>query len=690
MLDVNRLEGVCYVKHRDTIEDLDQYRRQLDCFYITSTELEDNHVDEHSKKVVPLLKEEHMICEPREKEHLEEMKRSEYTLANHKPLNALDIFSGCGGLSLGMKRSGLVQTKYSVEFNCGAAITYKKNFPGATVYNQCANMLLKRAIKTHQNESIPTAKDFMGQPLPDMPQPGDVDLIYCGPPCQGFSGINRFKKANDIKNSLIATTLSYVDFYRPKYFLLENVRGLLNFRLGGNQAGINRVEGGIKMGYVKFIMRCLTHMGYQVRISIQQAGNFGLAQSRRRVIIWGTHLGLKLPDYPQPTHCFNRSGSVSLALPNGGNYVSSDRSNNCAPHPPVTIYEAIADLEGFEYRNPCRVYPNDSSADDSGIQRYPRLPVGGHSYVGKMKADYVQPPFSEFQRIMRKDASLCHNHVTRPFNDITIERICCVHMTPGSDHSSLPEKLKPWCLSHKDSAAARHNGWKGLFGRLDYKGHFLTALTDIQPMGKQGTVLHPSQRRVLSVRECARAQGFPDDFIFSSHHPDDTKDMHRQVGNAVPPPLGSALASQLALALADNIQPSSDTKPEEESEDLEEVFEQALDSRLAALSLSGLSGSSSQSKRSRNANPVDPSQTLITASLPPPPSLRPRNQLKSFKELSEDDSDDNFYKPKASSSRSAAKVDAVSSDVKLIPVVEIPPSKYRYIGSSSSNDEAME
>jgi DNA (cytosine-5)-methyltransferase 1 len=56
---------------------------------------------------------------------------------------------------------------------------------------------------------------------------------------------------------------------------------------------------------------------------------------------------------------------------------------------------------------------------------------------------------------------------------------------------ALPEKLKPWCLSHKDSAASKHNGWKGLFGRLDNNGHFLTALTDIQPMGKQGVCIEP-------------------------------------------------------------------------------------------------------------------------------------------------------------------------------------------------------
>lgn len=61
----------------------------------------------------------------------------------------------------------------------------------------------------------------------------------------------------------------------------------------------------------------------------------------------------------------------------------------------------------------------------------------------------------------------------------------------------------PWCLPN---TAERHNGWRGLFGRLDWRGHFPTSVTDPQPMGKVGQVFHPDQDRIVSVRECARAQ----------------------------------------------------------------------------------------------------------------------------------------------------------------------------------------
>ncbi len=61
----------------------------------------------------------------------------------------------------------------------------------------------------------------------------------------------------------------------------------------------------------------------------------------------------------------------------------------------------------------------------------------------------------------------------------------------------------PWCLPN---TADRHNGWRGLYGRLDWGGHFPTSTTDPQPMGKVGQVLHPDQHRIVSVRECARSQ----------------------------------------------------------------------------------------------------------------------------------------------------------------------------------------
>lgn len=157
--------------------------------------------------------------------------------------------------------------------------------------------------------------------------------------------------------------------------------------------------------------------------------------------------------------------------------------------------------------------------------------------------------------------------------------------------------LIPWCLPH---TADRHNNWAGLYGRLEWDGFFSTTVTNPEPMGKQGRgnhnafliqsaincgiqfitvlqkqkpvtlivisifvclVLHPEQHRVVSVRECARSQGFPDRYLFYGS----VLDKHRQVGNAVPPPLGCALGREVlkALALTRNNKKSTKFCPQE-------------------------------------------------------------------------------------------------------------------------------
>ncbi|KAJ2725504.1 hypothetical protein GGI07_001260 [Coemansia sp. Benny D115] len=517
-----------------------------------------------------------------------DLPRTSFMRGKH-PLRALDLFSGCGGLTQGMDQSGIVKTMWAVEFMESAAITFSKNHPHAQVYNQCSNLLLDSAIKAHQGiQFAPLVNKFDGTPLPPMPQPGDVDFIYCGPPCQGFSRCNRFLKADDIKTSLVANALSYVDFYRPTYFLLENVRGLLNYRLGGVQQGKGRIGGGIEMGMLKFILRTLTTMGYQTRFYVLQAGNYGLAQSRRRLFVWGCKRGCKLPGVPHPLTTFEKSNQTNINFPDGTVYSPFGHLNGNAPHHAITVEDAIGDLPKFEFINPAIVYPDPDIElrNPDWEQLYAVYGSGPGvsaaaaelSYVGRMVREYTEQPKSEFQRLRRRKQQICmpgmdntydelvehlYNHACRKFNALNIERICRVVLEPGKDHSSLPEKLKPWCLTSEHSAASRHNGWKGLYGRVNPKGCFGTALTEMSPMGKSGTVLLYDQRRVLSVRECARAQGFPDTFRLYDFDERSVKDMHKQVGNAVPPPLAYALSLELRDALfADYLAHSPESSPD--------------------------------------------------------------------------------------------------------------------------------
>ncbi|KAJ1965875.1 hypothetical protein IWQ62_002557, partial [Dispira parvispora] len=372
-----QLEGKCWVEHASRISDLELYKaNDPNAFYVEFEDiaLPTRSHQKHIQEFQTLVPEGIVQCQTCYAHHCERQLRKRQLvttvasppdveciqmentasdlvppqLRHQKPLVALDIFSGCGGLTAGMEACGLVHTKYAVEFMPSAALTFERNYPSATVYNQCANLLLARAIMEHVDGQIPPpAEDFLGRPLASMPPPGAVDFIYCGPPCQGFSGINRFPKADDIKNTLVTTSLSYVDFYRPRFFLLENVQGMVHFKLGGEQSGSTKIVGGIKMGVIKFIVRALTSMGYQTRFSVQQAANHGVPQSRRRLFIWGARRGEPLPVFPQPSTCFDGARAIALKLPRNPAYITNKRTNGAAPYPKVSIQDAICDLPAF-------------------------------------------------------------------------------------------------------------------------------------------------------------------------------------------------------------------------------------------------------------------------------------------------------------------------------------------------------
>jgi DNA (cytosine-5)-methyltransferase 1 len=97
-----------------------------------------------------------------------------------------------------------------------------------------------------------------GQAL--QPPKDGVEVLCGGPLCQGFSGMNRFKSReySSSRNSLIVSYLSYCDYYRPRFFILENVRNFVSFKR-------NMV--------LKLTMRCLVRMGYQCTFGVLQAGN---------------------------------------------------------------------------------------------------------------------------------------------------------------------------------------------------------------------------------------------------------------------------------------------------------------------------------------------------------------------------------------------------------------------------------
>lgn len=453
----------------------------------------------------------------------EKGKRAEQTggtQADPISLSTMDIFAGCGGLSEGMHQAKAAVTKWAIEYEEPAAESFKLNNPEAAVFCNNCNVLLHAAmVKAGQEtdcmaseEAVQGSNMLTSEEKENLPGPGEVDFICGGPPCQGYSGMNRFNKGNwsMVQNSMVMSFLSYADFYRPRYFLLENVRNFVSHN---------------KSFTFRLTLRSLLDMGYQVRFGVLNAGNFGVSQSRKRTFIWAAAPQENLPSWPRLMHCF-RTPQLTIKLPDDVQYTAVPQTDG-APLRPVTVHDAIGDL------------PPITNGHDSEV------------------SSYSKPPSSAFQISVRGSCDVLYDHVCKYMNELNMERCRCIPKDcPGADWRVLEEivakdpsrkqfkgqPLVPWCLPN---TADRHNGWRGLFGRLDWSGHFPTSTTDPQPMGKVGQVFHPEQDRIVSVRECARAQGFPDRHRFVGN----VQNKHRQVGNAVPPPLAAALGRELRKAL---------------------------------------------------------------------------------------------------------------------------------------------
>ncbi|PAA75726.1 hypothetical protein BOX15_Mlig007124g1 [Macrostomum lignano] len=537
-----RVRGLCTVVHADELEGLYTSPEQFflsgpDRFYY------DTQFDADTGQM-------ESVCVEQESVDLQAMRDEAAQLAQVKPLRCLDVFSGCGGLSEGLHQAGAAVTHWAIERDPDAAKAFALNHPDCAVLTDDCNRLLRLAM-----DGVSETPDSRRLPIP---QRGQVQLLCGGPPCQGYSGMNRFsaREASKLKNSLVASFLSYADFYRPDYFLLENVR---------NFAAYN------KSCVLQLTMRCLLAMGYQLGAAILQAGQFGVPQTRRRLIILAAAPGRQFAQFPIAVHSFSPKACAGLALLVGDRRYEPPTSpaSGCFSGPlrPITVGDALSDL--------------------------PVIDSGGASRLDQ-PAPYGSKPKTHYQLIMRAgrldNSDKLTDHVTKQLTPLVEARLALIPTCPGADWRDLPNveitlsdgslarrlrythgdrgvcpcaikpgkcdsqakqlnTLIPWCLPHTGD---RHNHWAGLYGRLDVEGFFSTTVTNPEPMGKQGRVVHPTQNRVVSVRECARSQGFPDAYRFAG----DLVARHRQIGNAVPPPLARALGVQLVRALAAAVQDS--------------------------------------------------------------------------------------------------------------------------------------
>ena len=385
-------------------------------------------------------------------------------------MNAFDLFAGAGGLSLGMEKAG-INVKWANEIDPNACETYRNSHPNTTLFMEDANTLLPRIIRGAER----------------MPKPGDVDLIAGGPPCQGFSGFNRFRNPGDPRNSLMETFLAFVDFLKPRYILLENVPGMLSLGKGATP---------------KLLLNTLNQLGYSTRLGILQAGYYGLPQNRWRVFIWGAYGDLPVPEFPKPKYNFPKTTIFGATQFRDCVIKPQKHDKNLLPF--VTVGDAISDL--------------------------PKIENGG----GIDEVLYALEPLSEYQRMLRNEKGYTYNHTTKKLGKIQFERCLALSNKNGSGWPDLPDNLKPRNLSKYGDTR-----YQNRFGKLSPNGVFNTILS--RPHPYWSAVFHPDQDRVISVRESARAQSFPDSVRFYGKQ----TSQYQQIGNAVPVLLAYEIFSML-------------------------------------------------------------------------------------------------------------------------------------------------
>lgn len=352
-------------------------------------------------------------------------------------LRVVDLFAGCGGLTLGFHRAGFGSVA-AVEHNRFAAATYGANFSDTHVF--CGDI-----------------KEWAEGKLPE------ADVIIGGPPCQGFSNLNRkSKKAPDDRNDLWSAYVDVVAKIQPKIFLLENVDRFFTSAqlesLRDEQMPGGRLE------------------NYKIDAAIVRATDFGAAQLRKRTIVIGT-----------------RDDISQLRVPKGR--VKKIR----------TVRKALKKV--------------NQKVPTTDIQ----LPAG------RVKQDPDGAMAGPF-----KTSEL---HLTRNYEDKSIERF--EHIREGGNRFNLPDYLKSPCwIKHKSGAG-------DVMGRLHWDRPSVTIRTEFFKPEK-GRYLHPEENRAITHREAALLQGFPEDFKWYGSK----VEIARQIGNAVPVELATALASRIAKHLA--------------------------------------------------------------------------------------------------------------------------------------------
>lgn len=436
-------------------------------------------------------------------------------------MNYIDLFAGAGGLSEGFHNVGFNPVAH-VEMSREACHTlrtrlawyYLNNQKNREPYNaylrqqitreqlwklipeSLLNSVINQPIGEETREEIFSQIDAQLALLPENDR--QVDLIIGGPPCQTFSVAGRARKGReameqDPRSRLYLQYAKFLEKYQPRMFVFENVLGMLSFR---------------QSQQLDMIREAFREVGYGMDVREWNARDFGVLQSRDRLVIIGWRIGEEHLGYP----AFHTISPKQRDAHTVGEVLAN--------LPPLTISEeGNKGKKGGPY--PVFDYP-------TRLER-------------NLETDYV------INSRLRELCPVLTWHVARPqtATDREIYRLYIEHWeankhiknAPRLKYNELPDRLK----SHKNKLDFSDR-FKVVANELPY------SQTVVAHIHKDGHYyIHPdkSQARSLSVREAARLQSFPDNYYFEGSR----TAAFKQIGNAVPPLMATSIAKSVKAAL---------------------------------------------------------------------------------------------------------------------------------------------
>jgi len=390
------------------------------------------------------------------------IKKNEYTV--------IDLFAGCGGLSLGLYQAGW-HGLFAIEKNLFAFETLK--------YNLIDN-------KKHFDwpEWLPQTAHDINEILKNYPQQlkdlqGSVDLVAGGPPCQGFSMAGK-RVEDDIRNQLVFSYIEFIKLVQPKMILFENVKG---FTYAFNKKKLSDVE-----PYSHKVIRALEGLGYDVKPHVIDFSEYGIPQRRKRFILVGIQKNLGSPDrFEQMLKDYR-----------------DEFLNGKGLRDKVTVKEAISDL--------LRCNGEAPTPDRKGF------------YSGK----YGIEALTNYEILMRGNYPETHEVPdSHSFAKHTTEKQNCYKRLlidyPQRGKRIDGKTREAWGIRQRSITVLDPN----------------TASPTIT--GQPDDYLHYSEPRILTVRECARLQSFPDWYEIKKKYTTGGQmrkievPRYSQVGNAIPP-----------------------------------------------------------------------------------------------------------------------------------------------------------